>query len=401
MPFYRTPDVYVVEQPGPRSMAAVGTSTAAFLGQAPDAGAPVNEVVAVNNWSEFRTKFAPADSYPKGNNLANAVNSFFVNGGGRCYIVNVKDADPLTAGLRLLEANDEVSIILAPGRTDPPSHEAQISHCEKMRDRVCILDAPQEVASADLLTTVETVGIAAKTPKKDGPATPAAADKPPDGFRPRKTSYGACYHPWIYVTDALSSKGEIVACGPSGAVAGIFGRSDSLRGVHKAPANEPVRGALDLEYRITNDEQAILNPAGINCIRLFSKDGIMVWGARTLDDESSEWRYLNVRRLFIWIEKSIELSTRFAVFEVNDRSLWKSITALLTGFLTNVWRDGALMGRTPDEAFFVKCDEETNPPESIDMGQVITVLGIAPVKPAEFIIFKISQTHEGAKAEVL
>jgi uncharacterized protein len=401
MPFYRTPDVYVVEQPGPKSMAAVGTSTAAFLGQGPDASTPFNEVVAINNWSEFRTRFAPADNYPKGSNLANAVNSFFMNGGGRCYIVNVKNDDPLTAGLRLLEANDEISIILAPGRFDPASHEAQIGHCEKMRDRVCILDAPQEVASIDLLTTVEAAPIPAKAIKKDALATPAPADKPADGLRPRQSSYATLYHPYLYVTDALSSKGEIVPCAASGAMAGIYGRVDGTRGVQKAPANEPVVGALDLEYRITNDEQAILNPAGVNCIRFFSKEGIRVWGARTLDAESSEWRYLNVRRLSIWLEKSIQQSTRFAVFEVNDRSLWKTITALLTGFLTNVWRDGALMGRTPNEAFIVKCDDETNPQESIDMGQLITVIGFAPVKPAEFIIFKISQTHEGATVEVL
>lgn len=405
MPFYRTPGVYVVEQPGPTLISPVGTSTAAFLGQAPDASAPFNEVVAINNWSEFRTKFAPADSYPKGNNLANAVNSFFLNRGGRCYVVNVKNDDPLTAGLRLLEANDEISIVLAPGRFDPASHEAQTAHCEKMQDRMCILDPPMDVPSIDALKVVETAPIPAKTGKtKDaaGPAAgPAPADKPPDALRPRNSTYATFYFPWIYAQDSLDPSGEIVACPPSGAMAGVWARVDGLLGVHNAPANQPVAGALNLTYRVTDDEQAILNPAGVNCIRFFSREGIRVWGARTLDSESGAWIYTNVRRLFIFLEKSIEYGGRPFVFKPNDRTLWKDVTCAVRGFLTTVWKQGALMGTTPDDAFFVKCDEETNPPESIDLGQLVMVVGIAPVKPAEFIIFKISQTHEGARAEVL
>jgi len=160
-----------------------------------------------------------------------------------------------------------------------------------------------------------------------------------------------------------------------------------------------VRGALNLTYLLTREEQGLLNLHGVNGIRSFAREGILVWGARTLADGSSEWRYLNVRRLFNMIEESIAMSTRWIVFEPNDRTLWKSIRRDISAFLTRIWRDGALMGRTPQEAFFVKCDEETNPPDVIDSGTVVTLIGIAPVKPAEFIVFRISQYAGGTETE--
>jgi phage tail sheath protein FI len=183
-------------------------------------------------------------------------------------------------------------------------------------------------------------------------------------------------------------------------MAGVWARTDAARGVHKAPANEIVRGALGLTYYLSKAEQELLNPAGVNCIRFF-RDGIRVWGARTLAASSSEWRYLNVRRLVNVIKESIIENTRWIVFEPNDYTLWKSIRRDIGAFLTLLWRDGALMGRTPEEAFFVKCDEETNPPEVIDAGRVVTLIGIAPVKPAEFIVFRISQFTGGAEAELV
>jgi uncharacterized protein len=192
-----------------------------------------------------------------------------------------------------------------------------------------------------------------------------------------------------------------VSVPPSGHVAGIWARTDATRGVHKAPENEAVRGALNVTYPLTREEQGVLNQAGVNCIRFFGREGIRVWGARTLADQASEWRYLNVRRLFNMIEESIADSTRWIVFEPNDRPLWKSIRRDITAFLTRVWRDGALQGATPEEAFFVKCDEETNPQDSIDAGVVITLVGIAPVKPAEFIVFRISQYAAGVEVEAL
>jgi phage tail sheath protein FI len=186
---------------------------------------------------------------------------------------------------------------------------------------------------------------------------------------------------------------------PSGHIAGIWARTDATRGVHKAPANEIIRGALNVTQRLTSEDQGVLNPVGVNCIRYFPREGIRVWGARTLADASSEWRYLNVRRLFNMIEESIAEATRWIVFEPNDRTLWKSIRRDIGAFLTRVWRDGALMGRVPEEAFFVKCDEETNPPDSIDAGFVIAFIGIAPVKPAEFVVFRISQHAGGVEIE--
>jgi hypothetical protein len=236
---------------------------------------------------------------------------------------------------------------------------------------------------------------------KDGddkpPAAAAAAETP--GLRPRASDYGTFYVPWIVVRDPLS--GDVVSTPPSGHVAGVWARTDLTRGVHKAPANEPIRGVVDLSYRVTRGEQETLNPAGVNCIRYFPAEGVRIWGARTLAAEASEWRYLNVRRLFSMLKESIGDGTRWIVFEPNDQLLWRSIRRDVGAFLTRVWRDGALMGRTPQEAFFVKCDEETNPAEVRDAGMVVAEIGVAPVKPAEFVVFKLSQSSIGSESETL
>jgi phage tail sheath protein FI len=220
----------------------------------------------------------------------------------------------------------------------------------------------------------------------------------PDALRPRETDCAAFYFPWITARDPLSS-GVIVKTPPSGHLAGVYARTDAIRGVHKAPANEPIRGALDLCYKVTREEQGELNAAGVNCLRFFPDAGIRIWGARTLAAEASEWRYISVRRLFNMVEESIENGTRWTVFECNDSRTWKSIERDIRAFLTLVWRDGALKGETPDQAFFVKCDEETNPAEVIDAGRLVTEIGIAPVKPAEFIIFRIFQWIGGGPEE--
>jgi phage tail sheath protein FI len=372
---------------GPRPIEAVGTSTAGFVGAAPSPGARVHEAVAINNWSQFLKTYVEEGS--PGTPLAQAVYGFFLNGGRRCYVVNTGETGEIAgargrrAGLTVLEEVNEVAIVAAPGHTDPASYDALLSHCEKLKDRVAVLDAPEEVRDLDQLTVVGTLSAG-------GEAGP--------GRRPRVSEggYGACYFPWISVRDPLSDRG-VIQVPPSGHVAGIFARSDAGRGVHKAPANEMVRGALDVAWRVTDEDQGALNQAGINCIRYFHRDGIRVWGARTLADAASEWRYLNVRRLFNMIEESIVMSTRWVVFEPNDASLWKTIRRDVGAFLTRLWQDGALLGRTPEEAFFVQCDEETNPPEVIDAGQVVTVIGIAAVKPAEFIVFRIGQHAGGAE----
>ncbi|WP_117212440.1 phage tail sheath family protein [Allorhizocola rhizosphaerae] len=402
MPMYSSPGIYVEEVPGgSRPIEAVGTSTAGFVGTAPDANARRNEAVAINSWSEFLKIFVGESQVSTP--LSRAVYGFYDNGGGRCYVVNVPPGEPLAgkgkarSGLRLLEAIDEIAIVAAPGYTDPGSYEDLLAHCELMGDRMAILDGPESVGDVERLTRVGSAQAPkAKKPEGDAASAPAAEDNA--GLRPRQSDYGTFYVPWLVVRDPLS--GDLVNTPPSGHMAGIWARTDTLRGVHKAPANEPVRGAVDLTYRVTKVEQDVLNPAGVNCIRHFPAEGIRVWGARTLAASASEWRYLNVRRLFNMLKESIGDGTRWIVFEPNDNLLWKSIRRDVSAFLTRVWRDGALQGRTPQEAFFVKCDEETNPAEVRDAGQVVTLIGVAPVKPAEFVIFKISQSSGTDQAGV-
>src|SRR5262249_31353819 len=273
--------------------------------------------------------------------------------------------------------------------------------CETLRNRVAILDGPEQVKKIDQLTQVATVA-----PKRTD-AGKTSEPEPPEsqGLRPRISDrgYGAFYFPWVTIRDPLllrkDNADNFVNVAPSGHLAGIYARTDTTRGVYKAPANESIRGALNVSQLITKAEQEVLNPAGVNCLRFFPREGLLVWGARTVAPESSEWRYLNVRRLFNMIEESIALSTRWVVFEPNTFTLWKSLTRDVRAFLTMLWRDGALMGKTPEDAFFVQCDEETNPPESIDAGMVVTRIGIAPVKPAEFVVFKIGQHQSGTQIE--
>lgn len=403
MPTYLAPDIYIEEVAGgARPIQGVGTSTAGFVGVAPNLAAHLNEAFAINNWMQFIREYVTegTTSTP----LSHAVYGFFQNGGQRCYVVNIGKSNTIAGGgrsrvgLDLFDPVDEIAIVAAPGYTDAASYDAILSHCEKLKDRVAILDAPALVKDINQLTKVAVVTKSGK-PAAEGVPEAVPADS---GLRARQSDggYGAFYFPWITVRDPLAADNSMVDVAPSGHLAGIWSRSDSTRGVHKAPANEVVRGALNVSYQLTREEQGVLNQIGVNCIRFFGREGIYVWGARTLADASSEWRYLNVRRLFNMIEKSILNSTRWIVFEPNNESLWKSIRRDITAFLTQVWRSGALLGATPEQAFFVKCDEETNPPEVIDSGTVVTVIGLAPVKPAEFIVFRISQHVGGTETSV-
>ncbi len=242
-----------------------------------------------------------------------------------------------------------------------------IAHCELMGDRIAILDPPPGLNAQQI---------------KEWRVDKAGYD----------SRYAALYWPWVKAADPATGKN--IHMPPSGLMAGIWGRNDDTRGVHKAPANEVIRGAISLEIQITRREQELLNPSGINCLRAFPGQGIRVWGARTLSSDPA-WRYLNVRRLFNYLEKSILSGTNWVVFEPNDEALWAKIRRTMSAFLVNEWRKGALFGRTPDEAFFVKCDGETNPAEGIDAGQVVCQIGVAPVKPAEFVIFRLAQFSGG------
>jgi phage tail sheath protein FI len=242
-----------------------------------------------------------------------------------------------------------------------------ITHCELMGDRVAILDPPPGLGPQQI---------------KEWLREEANYD----------SKYASLYWPYIKVFDPVTSKNQFIP--PSGHIAGIWARNDDTRGVHKAPANEVVRGAIDLQVHITKSEHDLLNPIGLNCIRAFPGRGIRVWGARTISSDPA-WRYLNVRRLFNYFEKSIMNGTPWVVFEPNDDARWTKITRTISAFLVNEWRKGALFGLTPDEAFYVKCDRETNPAEAIDAGQVLCEIGVAPVKPAEFVIFKLAQFSGG------
>ncbi|MFE2745291.1 phage tail sheath family protein [Streptomyces scopuliridis] len=293
----------------------------------------------------------------------------------------VGDPDQRT-GLGGLEAIDEVTMVAVPdlmsalerGVLDRESvisvQQALISHCELMGDRIAILDpppglSPQEIKGWRTETT---------------------------GFDSR---FATLYYPWIKVFDPATGRNTFVP--PSGHIAGVWARNDASRGVHKAPANEVVRGAVSLQTQLTKSEHDLLNPIGLNCIRAFPGRGIRVWGARTLASDR-DWHYLNVRRLFNYLEESILTGTQWVVFEPNDDALWARIRRTVSAFLVNEWRRGALFGLTPEEAFYVKCDRETNPPESIDAGQVICEIGVAPVKPAEFVVFRLSQLTGGTGA---
>jgi len=397
MPSILAPGVFIEEvDSGARPIEAVGTSTAGFVGPAPNPAARPDEAVAVNSWPEF-LKIYGGEGAP-GGDLANAVYGFFLNGGSRCYVVNSKPGAALAGGGKGLDALaviDEIAIIAAPGRTDPAAYADLIAAAERLGDRIAILDGPKEAAELRLLTETGQAGEPAE-------AGDGAKGKAKTGLRPPSSDrgYGAFYFPWILGSDAVNADPrKPVAIPPSGHIAGVYARTDAERGVHKAPANASLRGALGLTQQVARAEQAELNEAGVNCIRFFPQDGIRVWGARTLAPKGSNWRYLNVRRLFNMIEESIAESTRWVVFEPNDRPLWQQIRRDVGAFLTLLWRQGALAGAKPEEAFFVKCDEETNPPDVVDAGQVVTLIGVAPVKPAEFVIFRIGQSAAATTIE--
>lgn len=279
------------------------------------------------------------------------------------------------SGIEGLEQLDDARILVVPDlMTTMPGEKLDlamvkavqtdmIAHCERLGDRVCVLDTPPNL----------------------NPQQVKAWRMDVTGF---DTSYAAMYYPWIEVMDPATNR--TIKMPPSGFVAGVWARTDNTRGVHKAPANEIIQGITGLEVNVTKGEQDTLNPIGVNCIRSFAGMGIRIWGARTLSSNAL-WRYISVRRLFNMIETSIEHATQWTVFEPNDPSLWGKVRRDVGAFLTTVWSSGALFGTSPGQAFYVKCDAETNPPESREMGRLVIEIGIAPVKPAEFVIFRISQ----------
>ena len=273
------------------------------------------------------------------------------------------------SGLSALAEVDDIAIVAAPGcaalsdeATRQDVRNQLISHCELLLYRVAILSV-EETATVEKVRELR-----------------AQHD----------SKYAALYFPWVVIKDPNGASGDVLALPPDGFMAGIYGRSDTERGVHTAPANEVVRGVLRFSTNISKGTQDVLNPEGINCLRFFEGRGYRAWGARTISSDP-EWKYLNVRRLFIYLERSIDVNTQWVVFEPNNEGLWLRVRMTIESFLTDVWRTGALLGTSPKEAFFVRCDRTTMTQGDLDNGRLIVLIGVAPTKPAEFVIFRIGQ----------
>lgn len=333
----------------------------------------------VTSWAEFTTKFG---TFTQGNEyLAHAVFGFFNNGGSRCYVTRLDNIDKieiLDDALQKLQSIDEVSIVAAPFPPGVPKPEdvrsKLLAHCHLMEDRIAVLDGPA-----------------------------------PDSFDLSKLSvptnapgYGAYYFPWLLVSDPLHRSGsptsqgptrsERIAVPPSGHVAGVYARTDATRGVHKAPANEQVLGVSGLAFNVTKNQQGDLNVKGVNCIRDFYGSPL-IWGARTVASDAT-YRYVNVRRYMNFLRESLINGIAWAVFEPNSPALWKRLSRSVGDFLLGQWREGALFGDTPQKGFYVRCDETTNPPDVRDQGLVVIEIGVAIVKPAEFVVVRIQQQSQ-------
>ena len=366
---------------------------------------PAGEAKLCTNFSEYQKRFGPWSAYSADDAagkssdempltghqiLSHGVHSFFINGGTRCFVARVRKdnlAGDLETALNNFESVESISLVVFPGNSsDPAVSAALVAHCEKTKYRFAILDAPAAPLDKEGELDLQLLTYDSATP-----------------LLPARTKHAAVYFPYVEMIDpalqlqqanltAIPSKYKGLVCVPSsGAVAGIYARTDVQRGVFKAPANASVLGAQNVKYYISRSAQAGLNPQGVNCIRTLNGD-ITVWGARTCGgDENGEWRYVNVRRTFLFIAKSIDEGTQWVVFEPNDATLWGKVRRNVGAFLTTVWRDGALFGSTPEEAFYVKCDAENNPPDSREIGRLVIEVGVSIVKPAEFVIFRITQ----------
>ncbi|MDD1713559.1 MAG: phage tail sheath subtilisin-like domain-containing protein [Methanoregulaceae archaeon] len=372
---YKTPGVYR-EDVFLKPEVKLPTGVPGFVGFADVMGkgeTSPNVPVSLHRKEEFATKFiGRPDSY-----LADAVAGFFDNGGVRCYVVRgnsdpgksreealldaVEALAPLN-DLDLVAIPDAMTLRMANNEPDTPAitnlQNQVLAHCARHGNRLAILDGlpgsiPEKVLSQRIDMTVG----------QTGPVN------------------GALYYPWLKMVN-----GRFVP--PCGHIAGIFSRTDAKVGVFKAPANEEVLGVLDLEINVDNQIQDLLNPEGINCLRAFSGRGIRVWGARTLSRDPN-WRYINVRRIFLTLQRWIDMNMGWAAFEPNAPLLWVRIGRELTTYLGGLWQAGALKGQTAEEAFYVKCDTETNPPETREVGGVITEIGLAPNSPAEFVVVRI------------
>lgn len=453
---YYTPGVYVEEiSSGSAPMSAAATNIVGFIGETRIG--ELNSPTQITSFADYFDKFIgytlsdkmtprgtvakDADGNTIQENVPNdkatdldwAVYVFFANGGGKCHVVSVnhiadnsdkiaslKEAiikeesakDKKAGEAKIAELNKEIAALSSSGNIDKqligndggPNKRTGLT-CFKDVDEVSILCAPGVTSNGVLLELISYAEAANIFSVIDSPADldglkafGLGADlKGLSGLSAKMASkQAALYFPWVNVADGKGTR----LVSPSAFAAGIYARVDNDRGVHKAPANEPVRLAGSLNYTINDAEQEELNKNGVNCLRDFSDTGIRVWGARTTVAQiDPEWRYINVRRLFNMIEKTLELGTKWAVFEPNDSKLWGSLTRNTKAFLSRVYGTGAFAGASEAEAYYVTCDASNNPQENVDAGIVTIEIGIAPVKPAEFIVFKISQTSPGGAGE--
>jgi phage tail sheath protein FI len=285
------------------------------------------------------------------------------------YEGTANEAASFKTGLKQFEDLEDISIVAAPGATwNYAKRELDantvisllLAHAENMRYRIAVIDC------GDNQTVGDVRRMRAKLDSK----------------------HGALYYPWVRILDPVSRRE--ISLPPSGFVAGIYARNDIDRAVYKAPANEVVRGAIGFELLLNRAQQEVLNPEGINCFRFFEGRGFRLWGARLLSSDP-EWKYVNLRRYFAYLERSIDKGTQWAVFEPNGEQLWANVRRTIEDFLLNEWQNGALLGDKPEKAFFVKCDRSTMSQNDLDNGRLVCLIGVAPLRPAEFVIFRIGQ----------
>ncbi len=273
------------------------------------------------------------------------------------------------SGLATFEDLEDISIVAAPGYSHNYAEAPRrartiqghlINHCHTMRYRIAVLDSANEHLLSDVRNYRGEID----------------------------STHAALYYPWVRILDPITE--DEITLPPSGFVAGIYARNDVERGVHKAPANEVVRLAIGFEFPLNKAQQDVLNPEGINCFRFFEGRGYRLWGARTISSDP-EWKYVNLRRYFAFLERSIEKGTQWVVFEPNNEALWVRVRRTIEDFLFNEWKSGHLMGEKPNQAYFVRCDRSTMTQNDLDNGRLICLIGVAPVRPAEFVIFRIGQ----------
>jgi uncharacterized protein len=357
---YKVPGIHIEEVSfRPRFIEGASTATAGFAG--PCSTGPVNALQLVTSLMEFERTFGNGSEI---HYLWHSVRAFFEQGGKRLYVVRILNATAADyeAGLKAFEDVPDISIVASPGASDDAlaTMRLLIAHAERMRYRFAILDCGAQQSIED---------VRALRGKLD-------------------SRRAALYFPWVRIKDPVS--GKEISLPPSGFVAGIYAQNDINRSVSKAPANIVVALATGFELTITKAQQEVLNPEGINCFRTFPGRGNLLWGARTISSDA-EWKYVNISRYMAYLEQSIDRGTQWAVFEPNGETLWSNVRRVIEEFLFNEWKSGSLLGVKPEQAFFVKCDRTTMTQNDIDNGRMICRIGVAPVKPAEFVNIRIGQ----------